>query len=98
MNELPDELILKIFSSLPMFKRTVATHLISKAWKYPWKLEPDIKFDDDDESYESFVTFMSFIYGSLLFNNAQILERLSLGETIRLQRSIFGLKSRLIDL
>ncbi|KAL1195199.1 putative FBD-associated F-box protein [Cardamine amara subsp. amara] len=74
--ELPDELLLKILSLLPMYKDTVATRLISKRWEDPWKLEPDVMFDD--ETYESFETFMSFVYGSLLSNDAQILERLHL--------------------
>ncbi|XP_024011244.1 putative FBD-associated F-box protein At5g56560 [Eutrema salsugineum] len=77
LNELPDELILKIFSFLPMFKETVATELISRQWseKDPWKLVSDVTLDDDDQTL---VTFMSFVYGSLLSNDAQILERLHL--------------------
>ncbi|CAA7062520.1 unnamed protein product [Microthlaspi erraticum] len=75
LSELPDDLILIIFSFLPMFKETTATHLISKCWEETWELEPDVMLDDDDESYES---FMSFVYGSLLSNDAQILERLHL--------------------
>ncbi|WZY75705.1 hypothetical protein YC2023_022089 [Brassica napus] len=66
INELPDDLILKIFSLLPMFKENVATHLLSKRWENPWKLVSDVMFDDDYESYESLVTFLSSVYGSLL--------------------------------
>ncbi|CAA7062523.1 unnamed protein product [Microthlaspi erraticum] len=78
LNELPDELVLKIFSFLPMFKETVATHLLTKHWEEPWELVPDVMFDDDDESSESFEAFMRFVYGSLLSNDAQILESLHL--------------------
>ncbi|KAJ4907734.1 hypothetical protein Rs2_11392 [Raphanus sativus] len=77
--ELPDDLILKIFSLLPLYRESTATHLLRKLrMEGPWKLVPDVMFDDDDESYASFVTFMNFVYGSLLFNNDQILERLHL--------------------
>ncbi|KAJ4869189.1 hypothetical protein Rs2_49267 [Raphanus sativus] len=78
--ELPDDLILKILSLLPLYKESTATHLLTKLrMEGPWKLVPDVMFDDDDdESYASFVTFMNFVYGSLLFNNDQILERLHL--------------------
>ncbi|CAN7038773.1 unnamed protein product [Brassica rapa subsp. trilocularis] len=78
INELPDDLILKIFSLLPMFKENVATHLLSKRWENPWKLVSDVMFDDDDESYESLVTFLSSVYGSLLSKDHQVLERLHL--------------------
>ncbi|XP_023644928.1 putative FBD-associated F-box protein At5g56560 isoform X2 [Capsella rubella] len=76
LSELPDELVLKILSSLPMFEETLATRLISKRWKGPWKLAPNAIFDDDDKKRKSFETFMSFVYGSLLSNDARILERL----------------------
>ncbi|KAG7538207.1 F-box domain [Arabidopsis suecica] len=78
LSDLPDELLLKILSSLPMFKETLATRLISKRWKGPWKLVPDVMFDDDDTPFKSFETFMSFVYGSFLSNDAQILDRLHL--------------------
>ncbi|CAH8279900.1 unnamed protein product [Arabidopsis lyrata] len=78
LSDLPDELLLKILSSLPMFKETLATRLISKRWKGPWKLVPDVMFDDDDTPFKSFETFMSFVYGSLLSTDAQILDRLHL--------------------
>ncbi|KAF8102675.1 hypothetical protein N665_0197s0037 [Sinapis alba] len=76
LNELPDELILKILSMLPPFKESFATHLISKRHKDPWKLVPDVTFEDDNE--ETLVTFMSFIYGSFLSDDSQVLERLHL--------------------
>ncbi|ESQ43285.1 hypothetical protein EUTSA_v10016046mg [Eutrema salsugineum] len=74
LSDLPDELILKIFSFLPMFKETLATNLISRRWSEedPWKLVSDVTLDNDDDS------FMRFIYGSLLSNDAQTLERLHL--------------------
>ncbi|CAA7062522.1 unnamed protein product [Microthlaspi erraticum] len=77
LNEFPDDLIMKILSFLPMFKKTVATHLISKRWEEPWELVPDVMFEEDvaDGAYES---FMSFVYGSLLSRDAHILERLHL--------------------
>lgn len=76
INELPDDLILKIFSLLPMFKENIATHLLSKRWENPWQVVPDVMFDD--ESYESLVTFLSSVYGSLLSKDHQVLERLHL--------------------
>ncbi|XP_019088308.1 PREDICTED: putative FBD-associated F-box protein At5g56560 [Camelina sativa] len=77
LSELPDELLLKILSSLPMFEDALATRLISKRWEGTWNLVPDVKFDDDRKS-KSFETFMSFVYGYLLANDAPILERLTL--------------------
>ncbi|CAN7114870.1 unnamed protein product, partial [Brassica rapa subsp. narinosa] len=78
ISELPEDLILKILPLLPFYKESVAKHLLTKQWEDPWKLVPDVMFDDGDESYESFVTFMSFVYGSLLFKKSQILERFHL--------------------
>lgn len=77
INALPDELLLKILSSLPMFIDTVPTSLISKRWRNLWKLVPDFNFDSDlfDDDSESFT---SFVYRSLLFSKAQVLERLCL--------------------
>ncbi|KAF8100464.1 hypothetical protein N665_0224s0047 [Sinapis alba] len=74
ISELPDDMILKILPLLPFFKERVSAHLLTKRWE----LVPDVMFDDVDKSYESFVTFMSFLYGSLLFNKSQILERFHL--------------------
>ncbi|KAL0710119.1 hypothetical protein Bca4012_017097 [Brassica carinata] len=65
--ELPDDLILKIFSLLPFFKESVATNLLTKRWE-------DLMFDDNDKSYESLLEFVSFAYGSLSFNKSQILD------------------------
>ncbi|CAH8377261.1 unnamed protein product [Eruca vesicaria subsp. sativa] len=78
INDLPDDLILKIFSSLPFFKENVATHLLTKRWEDPWKLVPDFMFDDSDNTCGSFVRIMSFVYGSLLFDKSQTLERFHL--------------------
>ncbi|KAL0785065.1 hypothetical protein Bca101_001310 [Brassica carinata] len=81
LTELPDDLILKIFSLLPFFKESVATNLLTKRWE-------DLMFDDNDKSYESLVKFTSFVYGSLVFNKSQILDiKLS-----QLQTSTFWIK------
>ncbi|KAF8102676.1 hypothetical protein N665_0197s0038 [Sinapis alba] len=76
MNELPDELVLKILSMIPPFKESVATRLISNQHEDPYKLVPDVTFEDNNE--ESLVTFMSFVYGSLLSDDDQTLQRLHL--------------------
>ncbi|CAN7140023.1 unnamed protein product [Brassica rapa subsp. narinosa] len=77
LNDLPDELILKIFSMLPNFKESVATHLISEQHENPYNLVSDVTLEYDNE--ESFVTFMSFYYGSLFVRDGgRILERLHL--------------------
>ncbi|KAF3512653.1 hypothetical protein F2Q69_00001097 [Brassica cretica] len=67
LTELPDDLILKIFSLFPFLKESVATNLLTKRWE-------DLMFDDNDKSYESLVKFTSFVYGSLVFNKSQILD------------------------
>ncbi|KAJ4868086.1 hypothetical protein Rs2_50366 [Raphanus sativus] len=67
LSELPDDLILKIFSLLPFFKESVATNLLEKRCE-------DLMFDDDDKSHESLVKFTSFAYGSLSFNKSQIVD------------------------
>ncbi|CAF1764771.1 hypothetical protein F2Q70_00005240 [Brassica cretica] len=76
LNDLPDELILKIFSMLPNFEESVATNLMSKQHEDPYKLVSDVTCEDDNE--ESLVTFMRFVYGSLLSDDDQILQRLHL--------------------
>ncbi|KAL0886932.1 hypothetical protein Bca101_010915 [Brassica carinata] len=76
LKDLPDELILKIFSMLPNFKESVATHLISKQHEDPYKLVSDVTLEDDNE--ESLVNVMSFVYGSLLSDEDKILQRLHL--------------------
>ncbi|KAH0888887.1 hypothetical protein HID58_051316 [Brassica napus] len=77
ISELPDELILKIFSLLPLYEESIATRLLNRLrMEGPWKLVPNVSVFDD--SYNSFVNFMSFVYASLLFNESQILERFHL--------------------
>ncbi|CAH8320123.1 unnamed protein product [Eruca vesicaria subsp. sativa] len=76
LNELPDDLLLKILSKLPFFKESVARSLISKRHEEPWKLVLDVTFKDDNE--ESRATYMNFIYVSFLFDGTQTLERLHL--------------------
>ncbi|KAG2316288.1 hypothetical protein Bca52824_019410 [Brassica carinata] len=44
ISQLPDALILLILCLLPM-KVAIATSLLSKQWKYLWKLMPKLKFD-----------------------------------------------------
>ncbi|KAF3514212.1 hypothetical protein F2Q69_00001141 [Brassica cretica] len=77
ISELPDDLILKIFSLLPLYEESIATRLLNRLrMEGPWKLVPNVSVFDD--SYNSFVNFMSFVYASLLFNESQILERFHL--------------------
>ncbi|CAN7122158.1 putative FBD-associated F-box protein At5g56560 [Brassica rapa] len=73
LNELPDELIVTILSKLPTFKESVATRLISRRYEDPWNLAQDVTLKDNDEE-----SFMTFLYGSLLSNDAPALERLRL--------------------
>ncbi|KAL0694137.1 hypothetical protein Bca4012_061317 [Brassica carinata] len=78
INELPDELIMKIFSTVLPFKASVATRLLSKWCEDPWKLDDDpdddVTIEDDDEK-----SLMSF-YGSLFSNDAPVIL-----ETMRLK-------------
>lgn len=71
INELPDDLIVKIFSTVPPFKESVATRLLSKWCEDPWKLGPDVTVEDDDEKRS-----MSFL--SLFSNDAPTLETMRL--------------------
>ncbi|KAJ4911209.1 hypothetical protein Rs2_05830 [Raphanus sativus] len=73
LNELPDELILTILSKLPTFKESVATRLISRRYEVPWNLAQDVTLEDNDEE-----SLISFVYGSLLSEDAPVLERLHL--------------------
>ncbi|CAL9243848.1 unnamed protein product, partial [Arabidopsis halleri] len=73
LSDMPDELILKIFSFLPFFKEDLATRFISEYGKGLWTPEPNVMFDD-----QSIDTSMSFVYGSLMSNDAQILDSLHL--------------------
>ncbi|CAH8320338.1 unnamed protein product [Eruca vesicaria subsp. sativa] len=89
INELPDELIMKILSIIPLYKDTVATRLLSKWCQDPWKLVPEVTVEYDDEK-----SFMSFYYGSLFSNGAPTLGQCvsSLSGTIRLHPSTSGFK------
>ncbi|AED96782.1 Leucine-rich repeat (LRR) family protein [Arabidopsis thaliana] len=74
LSDMPDDLIFKIFSFLPFFKEDLATRFISEYGKGLWNPDPNAIFDD--ESLD--MTCMSFVYGSLMSKDAQILDSLHL--------------------
>ncbi|KAJ0246103.1 hypothetical protein HA466_0176800 [Hirschfeldia incana] len=75
LNKLPDELIVTILSKLPTtFKESVATRLISKRHEVPWNLAQDVTLEDNDDDE----SLTSFVCGSLLSEDAPVLERLHL--------------------
>ncbi|KAG7560359.1 Leucine-rich repeat 2 [Arabidopsis thaliana x Arabidopsis arenosa] len=71
---LSDDLLLKIFSSLPT-KDVVVTMLLSKRWKFLWTMVPKLRFDDEFELDPSYYErFLKYVDKSMVLNRAQVLE------------------------
>ncbi|ESQ56155.1 hypothetical protein EUTSA_v10027284mg [Eutrema salsugineum] len=76
INNLPDDLLLKIVSSLPT-KNIAATMLLSKRWMIVWKMLPRLDFDDGHElELSKYERFIKFVDRSLVLNRAPVLEAL----------------------
>ncbi|CAN7023476.1 unnamed protein product, partial [Brassica oleracea var. botrytis] len=76
ISELPEALILRILCLLPM-KVAIATSLLSKQWRYLWKLMPKLKFDYLDHKCQ-LGTFSSNACRTLLSHMAPVLQSLYL--------------------
>ncbi|KAL0717856.1 hypothetical protein Bca4012_067178 [Brassica carinata] len=72
ISQLPDALILLILCLLPM-KVAIATSLLSKQWKYLWKLMPKLKFDYLDHKRQ-LGTFSNNAVMTLLSHMAPVLQ------------------------
>ncbi|CAA7055541.1 unnamed protein product [Microthlaspi erraticum] len=72
ISELPEDLLLRILSSLNA-KDVAATMVLSKRWKFLWMLVPKLIYDEDiyGQKYES---FSRFVYRSLLLHEAPHLQ------------------------
>ncbi|WZZ39067.1 hypothetical protein YC2023_035326 [Brassica napus] len=73
LTELPDDLILKIFSLLPFFKESVATNLLTKRWE-------DLMFDDNDKSYESLTSSLA---GNIQLQTSTFFVKLAVKRSVR---------------
>ncbi|KFK44976.1 hypothetical protein AALP_AA1G328100 [Arabis alpina] len=74
ISQLPDALLLRILSLLPA-KDVVATLVLSKRWQPLWSLVPKLVYDDSYQNIE-YGRFSCFVYISLIFHEAPVLESL----------------------
>ncbi|KAL1195227.1 putative FBD-associated F-box protein [Cardamine amara subsp. amara] len=83
ISQLPDDLILKIFSLLPSAKDVVVTMVLSKRWQFLWMFMPRLVYDDSYDHDIDYRKFSQFVDRSLIFQKAPVLETLhfKLGQT-----------------
>ncbi|CAH2061363.1 unnamed protein product [Thlaspi arvense] len=79
ISKLPEVLILQILSLLPT-KSAVVTSVLSKEWKFLWKMIPRLEFDSCDHKGE-LGTFSNNVCKSLLSHKAPVLESLHISFT-----------------
>ncbi|CAA7025388.1 unnamed protein product [Microthlaspi erraticum] len=72
ISQLSDDLLLRILSFVPT-KDVVATSLLSKRWRYLWKLVPQLEYDDSNHIGD-YKIFSQYVYRSLLANKAPVVE------------------------
>ncbi|CDY41818.1 hypothetical protein HID58_046177 [Brassica napus] len=77
ISQLPEELLLRILSSLPA-KDVVITMVLSKRWKFLWMLVPTLEYDHATYQNAQGTRFSRFVYSSLLLHEAPVLETLRL--------------------
>ncbi|CAN7038801.1 unnamed protein product [Brassica rapa subsp. trilocularis] len=77
ISQLPEELLLRILSSLPA-KDVVITMVLSKRWKFLWTLVPTLAYDHATYQNAEGTRFSRFVYSSLLLHEAPVLETLRL--------------------
>lgn len=75
ISELPDELLVKILSSVPT-KVAVSTSVLSKRWKFLWMWLSKLEYSDDEGN--SFLVLRDFINKNLPLHRAPLIERLCL--------------------
>lgn len=75
ISELPDELLVKILSSVPT-KVAVSTTVLSKRWKFLWMWLPKLEYSDDQG--KSLLVLRDFINKNLPLHRAPVIERLCL--------------------
>ncbi|CAL9243797.1 unnamed protein product, partial [Arabidopsis halleri] len=71
---LPNDFLLEILSLLPT-KDVLNTSVLSKRWRYLWKLVPKLDYIDLDDNSD-YGRFLRFVDRSLLSNTAPVLESL----------------------
>ncbi|CAA7062560.1 unnamed protein product [Microthlaspi erraticum] len=79
ISNLPEELLLKILSSLPA-KDVAVTMVLSKRWKFLWTLVPRLEYDHSmyQDDVDGSSRFSRFVHSSLLLHEAPFLESLRL--------------------
>ncbi|KAL1199131.1 putative FBD-associated F-box protein [Cardamine amara subsp. amara] len=88
ISNLPDELLLRILSSLPS-NDVVATMLLSKRWQFLWTMVPKLDFDDSVHEYfgehgVDYRVFQEYVDRVLASNKAPVLETLKFKLSCRL--------------
>ncbi|CAN8325996.1 unnamed protein product [Cochlearia groenlandica] len=76
ISQLSDDLLLRILSFVPT-KDVVGTSLLSKRWRFLWKLMPILEYDDSNHIGD-YKIFSQFVYRSLLSNKAPVLDKFEL--------------------
>ncbi|KAH0928618.1 hypothetical protein HID58_014345 [Brassica napus] len=75
INQLPDELLLKILAMLPTMKDVVDTMLLSKRWQLLWMMVPRIKYKDTYK-HPKYGSFSLFVDRSFFRHEAPVIEAL----------------------
>ncbi|EOA14862.1 hypothetical protein CARUB_v10028187mg [Capsella rubella] len=75
ISSLPDDILLKILSSLTT-KDVLKTSLLSSRWRNLWKLVHKLEYMDWTGNGDDYARFMLFVDRSLLLNEAPVLESL----------------------
>ncbi|KAL1222478.1 putative F-box/FBD/LRR-repeat protein [Cardamine amara subsp. amara] len=75
INDLSEELYLKIFSFLST-KRYVVTSVLSKQWKYLWTKVPTLKFDKSE--HNDYISFKLYVDKSVFEHQSHVLESFNL--------------------
>ncbi|EOA14607.1 hypothetical protein CARUB_v10027858mg [Capsella rubella] len=75
LSYLHDEVLLDILSFLPSAKEVVSTMVLSKRWRFLWKMVPRLVYDDSYQTTEK-GNFSTFVDRSLVLHKAPVLETL----------------------
>ncbi|XP_010476587.1 PREDICTED: putative FBD-associated F-box protein At5g56390 [Camelina sativa] len=75
LSHLHDELLLDILSLLPSAKDVVATMVLSKRWRFLWRMVPTLVYDDSYQNTDK-KRFSTFVDRSMVLHKAPVLDTL----------------------